>query len=150
MEPEQPVKPRKHRNQVPTLKQIRAIQLINQGYSKHKAMIMAGYSKYVAEAPTNNLMSKRGVKAILESMKTELIDAGLTSKYMVNKFKEWLEAQQLRTSLTEPDKMVPDYKTQLTAYKEWKEVMGPVSQKGIKRRVTFEEWIGDKKESDLK
>lgn len=142
------MEPKRHRRRSPTIKQIRAIQLINQGYSKHRAMLEAGYSKYVAENPKGNLMHKKGVQTLLESMKSELIDAGLTTTYMVNKFKEWLEAQQIKTSLTEPDKVVPDYKTQLTAYKEWKEVMKPnEGGKGLKRRITFEDFVGtDKKE----
>ena len=34
---------------------------------------------------------------------------------MVNKTKEWLEAHKIKTSLTEPDQIVPDYPTQLKA-----------------------------------
>src|SRR5258708_14965648 len=135
---------KKTRHRTPTLKQIKALQLVNQGYSKQRAMLEAGYSKNVAKVG-GRLLKGRAVLAILESMKKELVDSGLTSKYMALKFKEWMEAQKTVTSHTEPDREVPDYDTQIKAYDRWEKVINHDQEnqtKGYKRKVTFEEFVG--------
>lgn len=133
---------RKYRRGMPTIMQVRALQYINQGMSKRAAMIKAGYSKSSAINPGKVLMNKKGVKNILISMAGELNDAGLTTEYMVAKFKEWLEAEKSSESGKSPD-----YEIQLKAYKEWKKVMdeqaGDTLKPGVKRKLTIEEFIKD-------
>lgn len=110
-------------------------------------MIEAGYSKYTAKAPANNLMNKRGVQSILESMKSELADAGLTGKYWAGKFKEWAEAQKLGKFGKEAD-----YETQVKAFDRWEKRMGELHEgdgKNLRRKVTFEEFVtGEEKNDD--
>ena len=140
----------------PTLKQIQALQYINQGMSKRQALLKAGYSNEVASHPTKLFMKTSGVKRMLNTMARELADEGLTVAYMVNKFKEWLEAEKVTNSFTEPDKKVPDYKIQLDAYKEWKKIVDQhdaqhnptVGQ--VKRRLTIDEFVTGKEEDVLK
>lgn len=153
----------------PTVKQIKALQLMNGGMSKRQAMIQAGYSTYVAEKPYKDFLGAAGVKSQIVSMATMLEDAKLNTVYMVEKFKEWLEAQKVVSArvvaakgkpssfdeeLEEADSKtddfieVPDYKTQLEAYKEWKKVMDQASNpdttgKKVSRKMTIEEFINE-------
>lgn len=141
-------KPRRMRN--PTIRQIKALQYVNQGMSKRQAMKKAGYSKAVWNHNSSTLMKKQGVQQMLGSMQGKLTDAGLTTEYMAKKFKEWLEAQKIHTSHTEPDREVPDYDTQIKAYDRWEKVIG-VTQgtKGkVKRQMTVTEFVmGDEGEA---
>lgn len=140
----------------PTLKQIKALQFINQGNSPRRAMIKAGYSLSGAAAhPGRDLFAKDGVKRMISTMAGELASEGLTMKYMVGKFKEWLEATKSTNSFTEPDKNVPDYAVQLKAYQEWKKIMdqyeasiNPEGQQ-IKRRLTIDEFVTGKEEGGV-
>lgn len=141
------IKKRKY-SRPPTLKQIKALQFINQGDSPRKAMIKAGYSMSGAAAhPGRDLYNRPGVKRMISNMAGELADEGLTMKYMVGKFKQWLEATKTTNSFTQPDKNIPDYKVQLEAYKEWKKIMDQYEQglnpQGgqLSRKLTIEEFI---------
>lgn len=137
---------RKYMRSKPTLKQIRALQYINQGMSKRQAMLKAGYSEGAARHPKVALMEKKGVRRMISDMSGQLQDAGLTTQYMVQKFAEWMEATKLHTSMTEPDREVPDYQVQLKAYTEWKKVLDAENngENGkIKRKLTIEEYVMD-------
>lgn len=146
-----------------TIKQIRAIQYKNQGMSTRSAMLKAGYSLSAAANPKRDLLSRPAVKKLISSMWGELTDAGLTTEYMVEKFKEWLNAQKVVSALVitgkgEGEDMksansktndfieVPDYKTQLEAFKEWKkigdmEAGSNTSGQPVKRKLTIEEYV---------
>lgn len=134
---------KKPRRVKPSIRQIRALQYKNQGMSTRQAMIKAGYSKNSSGQPGRLLYGTGGVKQILDSMAGELNDAGLTTKYMVGKFKEWMEAEKVHTSHTEPDRTVPDYDVQLKAYDRWEKVMTPKDIGGgkVKRKLTIEEFV---------
>ncbi len=125
---------------------------MNQGMSKRQALFKAGYSNEVASHPTKQFMEKRGVKIMINTMAMELADAGLTTAYMVNKFKEWMEATKQTNSFTEPDKTIPDYKVQLEAYKEWKKILDQHQAENnpnngqLKRRLTIDEFVTGKEE----
>lgn len=132
--------------------QIKGLHYMNQGYSKRQALLKAGYSLEVAEHPTKQFMEKGGVKKMIETMGNELVDAGLTTAYMVNKFTQWMEAQKVVTSPTEEDKYVPDYAIQMKAYQEWKKIMdadralhNPGGEQ-VKKRLTIEEFVTNKEE----
>jgi hypothetical protein len=123
----------------PSLKQIKALQLRSQGYSKRKAMIEAGYSIQTADHNANSLFKSRAAEQIIGALKSELLDEGLTTQLMAKKIKKWINAKK-----TDKD----DYKTQQGAFRAWKDVMEPKSEEGhsgVKRRVTFEEFIGEPK-----
>jgi hypothetical protein len=113
-------------------------------------MIKAGYTVTSASHPKQALMQKPAVRKILSDMKEELQDAGLTSIAMVDKFKEWLYAEKVQSSMTEPDKLVPDYKTQLAAYDRWKAIMDKdiEGENGtVKRKLTIEEFVTGENQS---
>ena len=130
----------------PTLKQIKALQYMNQGMSKRQALIKAGYSESVYSHPQKAFMQKKGVRQIIDTMVGELNDAGLTTAYMVNKFKEWMESQQ--SVVTKGGQVIeigPDHQLQLAAYREWKKIID--QEKGdnpngkVKRKMTIEEFV---------
>ena len=136
-----PIKKRRHVR--PSLKQTRALQLISQGYSKRRAMIEAGYSMYYAKSVgPKRLMQSRAVQGVIETMKAEMVNSDLTPQYMVGKIKRWMEAQK-------DDK--EDFKTQQSAYKFWKDIMSEKKEdNNLKKRITFEEFIGEDKKDETK
>lgn len=137
---------RQHKHK-PTLKQIKALKYISQGMTKRSAMLKAGYSMSTAAHPKRELLSHKGVQNSLASLKTRLVDKGMTDEFMVNKFWEWMNAQKLTNSLTEPDREVPDYQTQLKAYDKWKDLQDDMGGGGkVKRKLTIEEFVTDKEE----
>jgi hypothetical protein len=99
----------------PTKKQATALELIRQGMKPRKAMQKAGYSKLSSTHPRENLLQAVGARSIIEKYKDAYTRVGITQDYMANKTKEWLEAHKVKSSMTEPDKIVPDYETQLKA-----------------------------------
>lgn len=99
----------------PTEMQAKALELIRNGTPPVTAMKEAGYSVYTSAHPTDNLLRSAGAKSIIEEYKEAYTRVGITQEYMANKTKEWLEAQKIKSSMTEPDKIVPDYETQLKA-----------------------------------
>ena len=139
-----PIKPRKKPKIKPTIRQIKALQYINMGMSKRKAMIKAGYSHNVADEPTKKLINTPGVQLLLESMRNELVDQDLTVKYAAKKMKEWFEAKKTHSSHTEPDREVPDYDVQLKAYDRWAKIVNvgtEPSQGKVKRQMTVTEFV---------
>lgn len=127
--------PVKRRHRTPSVKQIKAIQLRNQGYSKRRAMIEAGYSINSANSHKDMVFKSRAALDIYESMKESLRSSKLNGDYMARKFEQWMDAQK-----DDPD----DYQIQLQAAKLYKEVMQPAKEvpSNLKRKVTFEEFIG--------
>lgn len=133
-----------------TVRQIKTLILMNQGKSKHRAMLEAGYARDVAEKPRRDFFKSPAVQAMIQTMATELANEGLTVEYMKGKFKEWLEAQKVDHSHTEPDQLVPDYDVQLKAYDKWKKIMDEHNEgvmgntKGkMTRKLTIEEFVSD-------
>lgn len=98
-----------------TDKQAKAMELIKNGVVPTRAMKEAGYSEQTSKAPTRNLLSLPGVQNIIEQYKASYFKVGITPDYMVKKTAEWLEAKKVLTSMTEPDREVPDYQTQTKA-----------------------------------
>lgn len=143
---------KKYARKKPTLKQIQALQYMNQGMSKRQAMLKAGYALDTAGHPTRTLMKTDGVKMIGRTMYMELAQAGITSEFMIEKFREWLNATKTTNSFTEPDKSVPDYAIQLKAYQEWKKIVdqheietNPTGNK-LKRTLTISEFVTGKED----
>jgi hypothetical protein len=151
---------KKKRKRKASVRQIKALQLMNSlGYSKHKAMIEAGYSQVTASKPNRKFFQTKGVQSQIMDMGKYLEEAGLNSRYMVLKFKEWMGAQRQISAIVIGDPKdadskttdfieVPDYKTQLEAYKEWKKVMDQAQNpdttgKKVGRKLTIEEFVED-------
>lgn len=133
-------KKKKHRA---TIKQIKALQYMNQGMSKRKAMIKAGYAVPTAQQPGRKFFSRQGVKQMILDMGTELVDQGLTTKYMALKFKQWMETETGGK---------PDTRVQIEAYREWKKVMDQreEAKSGLrmKRKLTIEEFVMDRQKKE--
>lgn len=134
---------KKHRHRAPSIKQIKFLQLLNQGYPKSRAMREAGYSKgTIRGAYRHNILKSSGILQGIDDMRNELRNSKLNGIYLAKKFEQWLDAKK-----TDKD----DYKTQIAAFREYKEIFKPQEgESKIKRRVTFEEFIGeDKNEGGL-
>lgn len=102
-------------NRQPTEKQATAMQLIRDGEKPSIAMRKAGYSEDTSQAPSRNLLRSAGAKTMIEQQREAYARVGITPQYLADKTKEWLEAVKIKSSMTEPDKTVPDYETQLKA-----------------------------------
>lgn len=99
----------------PTAMQAKALQLIREGEKPTVAMRKAGYTAQVSKAPKQNLLSSAAAKSIIEQYQEEYLRVGITPQYLAQKTAEWLEATKIDHSHTEPDRIVPDYQTQLKA-----------------------------------
>ncbi len=129
------------RNRRPTIRQIKALQLINQGHSVRGAQIKAGYSLETANRSTE-FFKQKGVQKALESMRAHLDRAGVTQEKIAVKISEFIDAKKIDHSHTEPDKEVPDYKTQVEGVKLADEMFqrsGDMSRK--KRELTITEFV---------
>lgn len=135
-------KPKKHKA---TIRQIRTLQYMNQGMSKHAAQLKAGYKETTAEKPKRVFFARKGVQQMIVDMAEQLVNQGLTTQYMALKFKQWLEAENNEGN--------PDTKNQLEAYKEWKKVMDEHSgaEQGLKmkRKLTIEEFVLGRKTDEV-
>ena len=119
-------------------KQLLALQLISQGQKPGEAMTNAGYSISASRNPKQNLLSKPVVVDIVDRLKLQLTDVGITTSYLANKFKQWLESE--------------DETIQLQAYDRAGKILGitPKNEsKDIRRKLTIEEYIsGDSSDSE--
>lgn len=134
----------RRRTVTPTLKQIKTLQYKHiEGLSTYKAMRKAGYSKDVAEHPKHNFWNKAGVKKLVSDINES---AGITTDYLGEKLKEFLEAKKKVISHTGPDYDVPDYDVQVKAWDRSKalfsEQLGGTA-KGVKRKLTIEEFVSE-------
>jgi hypothetical protein len=117
---------------------------MNQGMSKRKAMITAGYKPGWASRPYKEFFGSPAVKSVLLGMKDIMIDAGLTKEFMAAKIKEWATAEGEKG---------PDYETQIKAYDRWEKVMekeevGPSQGGKVKRKIEFTEFVTGGSEED--
>jgi len=107
-----------------TIKQKKAIKnMVENGGIVSKAMVDAGYSPATAKTP-QKLTESKGFEELKEQYKSSLLSRGIDGKRLAKKMNEWLEAQKPFSSHTEPDKMVPDYQTQIKAGEMLREDIG--------------------------
>lgn len=100
---------------MPTLRQKKAIEnLVANGSTLAGAMRDAGYSANTARAP-QKLTESKGFQELKEEYKKELETLGINGKKLAKKVSEWIDAVKIQSSMTEPDRVVPDYQTQLKA-----------------------------------
>lgn len=138
-------KPKKRRHQIATPKQIRALQLINQGYSKRQAMLKAGYSVNTANTRSGIFMKSEGVRHMIANVGRQLEDEGLTAVFIAEKVKEWFNA----TKEGKKGKDIPDYETQQRAFDKWYKLIGGDQQghdSKVKQRITFEKFVSDEED----
>ena len=124
----------------PSVKQIKTLQLINQGYTTHRAMKEAGYSQSSLKQ-SYKFKKSPIVRNAIAGLSAELVGQGLTKEFLAAKFMEWINAEKPFSSHTEPDKMIPDYDIQLKAYDRAKDILVPQADKGVKRKLTIEEFV---------
>lgn len=155
------IKHQRRRRRQATLRQIKAIKYLSEGMSKRAAMMKAGYAVTTAMHEAHKLTTSTAVEGLLDKLKDDLAQKGLTTDKIADKFVEWLDAQrtvgarvvvkreggELPTAESRTDDFieVPDYDTQIKAYDRWKGIMdsGDKKDKGIKRKLTIEEFISD-------
>ena len=135
----------------PTIKQVKTLQNLKEGMNMTQAMTKAGYSGTVAKRG-RVFFQQKGVQTYLKGLREYVTEAGLTNQKMAEKFKEWIDAEKVVTSHTEPDKSVPDYETQLKTFDRWKDLMemGEGGNPKIKRRLTVEEFVNDELKDESK
>jgi phage terminase small subunit len=135
-----------------TQREIKVFQFLSQGMSKRQAMIKAGYAIQTADKQSKRFMERPIIKAVLMDIVDELEEVGINKGFIATKFKEWMTAEKIHGSLTEPDRLVPDYQTQLKAFAEYKDLVKYEETKnkpeqGVKRKITLEEfWDEEQKE----
>lgn len=136
---------RKRKKNTVSVKAIRAVQYMNEGMSVAGSLRKAGYAEWTAKLGTNYLKQKPGVflKAA-ESLGNQLQSVGLTNMKIASKIAEFVDAKKIDHSHTEPDKEVPDYKTQVEGVKLWQGIMEPKAVQGKKtREISFTEWVSE-------
>jgi len=125
--------------------QLRALEIKQQDpkISMRQAMIRAGYTKVSASHPKQNLIERKGVQQAIENFSEQLVGLGVTTDFMAKKYLEWLTATKIKTSLTESDKTVPDYATQLGVKDDVVKMLGisPVANPNLKKRVIAEDFF---------
>ena len=116
----------------PTALQRKATEILatDPKISTRAAMIKAGYSKVTASHPKQNLIEAPGTRTALEEMKDKLVGRGINIDFMAEKYKEWITAKKWKGSMTEPDKVVNDYETQLKAKDDINRILGMGEEKG--------------------
>lgn len=98
-----------------TLRQQKATQnLVENGSTLKKAMIDAGYSPKTAIDP-GKLTRSKGFQEIKKQYQDALIAKGLDHAKLADKMVEWIDAVKVQSSMTEPDRVVPDYQIQVKA-----------------------------------
>jgi hypothetical protein len=110
----------------PTKLQRTTVEILkdNPKMSLAKAMVEAGYSPSTARHPGYNFVASKGTTTALDQWREALRGSGLNENKIIEKYKEWLDANRVTTSLTDPDRVVPDYQTQLKAGEMLREDLG--------------------------
>lgn len=106
------------------------IKMQNPDISLGEAMVLGGYNKKTSVKPKQNFTASRGADVLREEYKNYLAELGLGTKKIAEKMKEWINAEKIHGSLTEPDRVVPDYQIQIKAGEMLREDLGIVVEKG--------------------
>lgn len=120
----------------PTQKQLTALQLIAQGTVPRQAMLKAGYSQAAATQPSKVLYRSNAVISVMDNVRMQLKNQGLTTSYLVGKYKQLLES--------------PEEKIQLEAVRDVSKLWGLNESKTKDqptRRITLEEYLDGKDNS---
>lgn len=137
----------RHNNVKPTMKQKKTLEILkeNPGISLRQAMQRGGYAKITSTRPKQNFKALKGTIIAIEEWRDKLRGIGVTDDLLAQKHLEWLTAEKTITSLTEPDKQVPDYTTQIKAGEMIRTDMGIANkiqdQGKLKKRIVAEEFF---------
>ena len=106
------------------------MQLRANGLSKRQSLIQAGYSINTANQ-AKRVFKTEGMVSLIENFQGQLLDAGLTSEYWVEKIKGWSRSENTRD--------------QKDAFDRWYKIFGESLKSNdggqLKRKISFEEWI---------
>lgn len=101
-----------------------------------QAMIEAGYSKKTSEKPKQNFTSLKGTAIAIEEYRDKLRGAGITEDALVAKYVELFNATKVKTSLTEPDQIVPNHEIQVKILPDIRRDLGlPTDNKGVEVNI---------------
>ena len=127
---------------LPSKRQMRFVAYVKQGLSQREAALKAGYSKSISNSVIQ-IRKSPNVQMMLDTMRQELLNKGLNAEKMATKMTEWMDAEQERVTKTGEVVKVKDYKTQISAYDRWKDIMQPKEQQksGSGKKITLEEWV---------
>lgn len=131
----------------PTKLQLKTLEIkqANPDMPMGKAMVEAGYSEVTSQRPKQNLVDSRGFETAVEQFRVKLTDLGIDSNFMAKKYKEWVTAKKPFSSHTEPDKMIPDYQTQIKAGEMIREDLG-IKTKESGMAIQINNILNEKKE----
>lgn len=101
----------------PTKLQKATLEILRENPDKPLAQAMreAGYSYITSRRPKQNFVALKGTQIAMDQWREALRGSNLGEARLLRKLNEWIDAKKLKTSLTEPDREVPDYETQLKA-----------------------------------
>lgn len=133
---------RRKKVQFPTKRQIKFVEYVKKGLSQRQAALKAGYSPSLAQSVMQIRKSPQ-VAIMLDAMREEMLKQGLTAQKMATKMSEWMDAKQERIGKDGEVVVTKDYKTQISAYDRWKDIMQPKESKnpGSGKKITLEEWV---------
>ena len=94
-----------------------------------QAMKEAGYKPSTSRHPKKNFIALKGTAVAVEKWREALRGSGLDESLLIRKYKEWIDATKIKSSLTEPDKIVPDYETQLKVKDDIRRDLGLPTEK---------------------
>ena len=115
----------------PTKLQRRAIAILKENPEKSLAQTMkeAGYKPSTSRHPRKNFLALKGTVVAVEKWREALRGSGLDEQRLLAKYNEWIDATKVKSSLTEPDKIVPDYETQLKVKDDIRRDLGLPTEK---------------------
>lgn len=116
----------------PTKLQRKTVAILKENPDKPlgQAMREAGYKPSTSSHPKSDFLALKGTAVVIEQWREALRGSGLHEGWLLKKYREWGEATKIKSSLTEPDKVVPDYETQLKVKDDIRGDLGlPVGEK---------------------
>jgi hypothetical protein len=121
----------KKRKITPTKLQKRAAAILRDNPEKSLAWAMkkAGYKPSTSRHPGKNFLALKGTAVAVDQWREALRGSGLDESLLIRKYKEWIDATKIKSSLTEPDKVVPDYETQLKVKDDIRRDLGLSTEK---------------------
>ena len=102
-----------------------------------EAMRRAGYKPKTSWSPKQNFLGLKGTVVAMEQWREALRGSGLDEAKLIAKYNEWIDATKIKSSLTEPDKEVPDYETQLKVKDDLRRDFGLPVEKAVTQEVNI-------------
>jgi len=123
----------KKRKVKPTPLQKKAVAILKDNPEREKdlggVMREAGYKPSTSWTPGKNFLELKGTAVAIEQWREALRGSGLDEARLLRKYNEWIDATKIKSSITEPDKVVPDYETQLKVKDDIRKDLGLPTEK---------------------